>query len=151
MESESWRPSCFAENQFLRLDALANNTSIVDSANKSMIQKLKTVFCTKATGPYVMVNVFAILLANSIPTRCVVNVTSGAGSISLRLDPNNSFYKTKHDQYRVSKTALNMVTACQITEYHPRGRKVSMYCLGWTESNLSPANKVANGAKVQDL
>ena len=94
-----------------------------------------------------MVNVFAILLANSIPTRCVVNVTSGAGSISLRLDPNNSFYKTKHDQYRVSKTALNMVTACQITEYHPRGWKVSMYCLGWTESNLSPANKVANGAK----
>ena len=99
MESESWRPSCFAENQFLRLDALANNTSIVDSANKSMIQKLKTVFCTKATGPYVMVNVFAILLANSIPTRCVVNVTSGAGSISLRLDPNNDFYKMKHDQY----------------------------------------------------
>ena len=112
-----------------------------------MFQKLNTAFCTNAAGPYVTVDTFAPLLSKSISTPRIVNVSSGAGSISLRLDPNNEFYKMKHDQYRVSKAALNMVTACQITEYHPRGWKVFVYCPGWTESNLSPANKVANGAK----
>ena len=40
-----------------------------------------------------------------------------------------------------------MVTACQITEYHPRGWKVFVYCPGWTESNFTPRNRTANGAK----
>jgi NAD(P)-dependent dehydrogenase (short-subunit alcohol dehydrogenase family) len=77
----------------------------------------------------------------------IVNISSGAGSISLRLDPKDAFYKMKQDQYRISKAALNIVTARQITEYYLRGWKVSAYCPGRTESNFTPRNKTANGAK----
>jgi NAD(P)-dependent dehydrogenase (short-subunit alcohol dehydrogenase family) len=112
-----------------------------------MFQKLNTAFRTNAAGPYVTVDVFAPLLSKSISTPRIVNISSGAGSIGLRLNQNDAFYKMKQDQYRVSKAALNMVTACQITEYHPKGWKVFAYCPGWTGSNFTPRNKVANGAK----
>lgn len=112
-----------------------------------MFQKLNTVFRTNAAGPYTTVELFAPLLLKSRSTPRIVNVSSGAGSINLRLSPNEPFHKMKQDQYRVSKAALNMVTACQFTEYHPRGWKVFAYCPGWTESNFTPHNKVANGAK----
>ena len=49
--------------------------------------------------------------------------------------------------YRVSKAALNMLTVCQAYEYGPRGWKVFAFCPGFTESNLGPMNRVANGAK----
>ncbi|KAK7178513.1 hypothetical protein DPSP01_014633 [Paraphaeosphaeria sporulosa] len=130
-----------------RIDALVNNAGIADSGDDSMFQKLVVAFRTNAAGPYTTVEAFAPLLSKSTSTPRIVNVSSGAGSISLRLNPNDAFYKMKQDQYRVSKAALNMVTACQISEYHPRGWKVFAYCPGWTESNLTPRNKVLNGAK----
>jgi NAD(P)-dependent dehydrogenase (short-subunit alcohol dehydrogenase family) len=49
--------------------------------------------------------------------------------------------------YRASKTALHMITACQAYEYGPLGWKVFNFCPGFTESNMSPMNKVEHGAK----
>jgi NAD(P)-dependent dehydrogenase (short-subunit alcohol dehydrogenase family) len=49
--------------------------------------------------------------------------------------------------YRVSKSALHMLTACQAYEYESLGWKFFNFCPGFTESNLSPMNKVENGAK----
>jgi NAD(P)-dependent dehydrogenase (short-subunit alcohol dehydrogenase family) len=126
---------------------LVNNAGIADSNDEHMFHKLINTFCTNAAGPYATVEAFAPLLSKSITTPRIVNVSSGAGSITLRLDPKDAFYKMKQDQYRISKAALNMVTACQITEYHPRGWKVFAYCPGWTESNFTPRNRTANGAK----
>ncbi|KAF3002103.1 hypothetical protein E8E13_009797 [Curvularia kusanoi] len=135
------------EEKHGRLDALVNNAGIADSSDNSMFQKLGTVFRTNAAGPYAVVEAFAPLLSKSTSTIRIVNVSSGAGSISLRLDSENAFYKMKQDQYRISKAALNMITACQYVEYSQRGWKVFAFCPGWTESNLTPRNKVANGTK----
>jgi hypothetical protein len=40
-----------------------------------------------------------------------------------------------------------MITACQAYEYGPLGWKVFNFCPGFTESNLSPRNRVEQGAK----
>ncbi|KAG9185511.1 hypothetical protein G6011_08055 [Alternaria panax] len=130
-----------------KLGVLVNNAGIANSGNESMFHKLKSTLRTNAAGPYATVKAFTPLLSKSLSTPCIVNVSSGAGSITLRLNPEDAFYKTKRDQYQISKAAPNMVTACQITEYHPRGWKVLVYRPGWTERNFTPRNKTADGAK----
>jgi NAD(P)-dependent dehydrogenase (short-subunit alcohol dehydrogenase family) len=74
-------------------------------------------FQTNATGPLLMLESFAPLLKKSSGTPRVVNVSSGQGSITKRLDPTSVGYNIKGVQYRSSKSALNMVTACQVVEY----------------------------------
>ncbi|OAG00884.1 NAD(P)-binding protein [Paraphaeosphaeria sporulosa] len=129
-----------------RLDALVNNAAIADAPGTSF-RKLNEVFRTNVAGPYATVEAFAPLLEKSTRTPRIVNVSSGGGSIGLRLDPSNAFYTLKGDQYRVSKAGLNMVNACQAVEYGPKGWKVFSFCPGFTVSNLGPHNKVENGAK----
>lgn len=94
-----------------------------------------------------MVEAFAPLLEKSASTPRIVNVTSGGGSIAMRLDPNGPGKNIKNVQYRASKSALNMVMACQAVEYGPRGWKVFAFCPGYTASNLSASNKVELGAQ----
>jgi NAD(P)-dependent dehydrogenase (short-subunit alcohol dehydrogenase family) len=104
-------------------------------------------FQTNATGPLLMLESFAPLLEKSNSTPRVVNVSSGGGSITKRLDPTGIWYNMKAEPYRSSKSALNMVTACQAVEYGALGFKVFAYCPGFTVSNLGPRNKTEMGAK----
>jgi NAD(P)-dependent dehydrogenase (short-subunit alcohol dehydrogenase family) len=52
-------------------------------------------FRTNTVGPAITVAAFAHLLGQSSKTPRVINVTSGAGSISLRLDDTNPHQKMK--------------------------------------------------------
>lgn len=65
----------------------------------------------------------------------------------MRLNPSNPHYSLKGDQYRASKSALNMINACQAVEYGELGWKVFAFCPGFTASNLSDQNKIEKGAK----
>lgn len=94
-----------------------------------------------------MLEAFAPLLKKSTHTPRVVNVTSGAGSVTMRLDPKSMAYDLKAWQYRASKAALNMISACQVVEYGGLGFKVFLFCPGFTVSNLGPYNTAENGAK----
>lgn len=129
-----------------RLDALVNNAA-VGSRPGTFFTGLLDALRTNVAGPGAVVLAFEPLLAKSITTPRIINVTSGAGSISLRLDPNNPYYAMKTEQYRVSKAALNMLSACQSVEYGPRGWKVFLFCPGFTVSNLGPMNTAENGAQ----
>ena len=133
-------------NNHVRLDALVNNAA-VGGTEGSQAQKMTQCFLTNATGPALMLEVFAPLLKKSNTTPRVVNVTSGAGSITTRLDATSATYALKNVPYRASKTALNMVTACQAVDYGGDGFRVFAFCPGFTVSNLGPHNKVENGAK----
>ena len=130
----------------IRLDALVNNAAIADAPGTTF-QKLNEVFRTNVAGPHATVEAFAPLLEKSNQTPRIINVSSGGGSVGLRLDPNNEYYALKADQYRVSKAALNMASACQAVEYGPKGWKIFLFCPGFTVSNLGPYNKLENGAK----
>ncbi len=133
-----------------KLDILVNNAGI--GANTPPVpplrQQMRDAFDTNATGPAVVTNAFAPLLRKSSASPRIVNISSGAGSIARRLDPSSPIYHMQEVQYRASKAALNMVTACQWVEYAPAGIKVFAYCPGFTQSNLGPYNKAENGAKL---
>ncbi|KAF2031234.1 NAD(P)-binding protein [Setomelanomma holmii] len=132
-----------------RIDALVNNAAIGDSFHASLPLStcLQSAFHTNITGPAVVVEAFAPLLSASTHTPRIINVTSGAGSITLRSDTSNPHQTMKVVPYRVSKAALNMLTVCQWYEYREAGWKVFAFCPGFTESNLGPMNKVEHGAK----
>ncbi|KAF3009711.1 hypothetical protein E8E13_008889 [Curvularia kusanoi] len=128
------------------LDALVNNAAIgYGDTSDTMFNRLNTVFRTNAAGAYATVEAFEHLLRKS-PTLRIVNVTSGAGSLSRCLDARTPYYKHREPQYRVSKAAMNMVAACQVAEFHDQGWKVFLYSPGFCESNLGPQNKLVNGA-----
>ena len=129
-----------------RLDALVNNAAIARPPC-TLAQQMSQCFQTNATGPLLMLESFAPLLKKSNGTPRVVNVSSGGGSITKRLDPTSVGYNMKSVPYRASKSALNMVTACQAVEYGGLGFKVFVYCPGFTVSNLGPHNNAENGAK----
>ena len=129
-----------------RLDALVNNAAVAGPSGP-LAQQMSQCFQTNVTGPVLMLESFAPLLKKSNGTPRVVNVSSGMGSITMRLDPTSMGYNIKAVQYRSSKSALNMVTACQVVDYGGLGFKVFAYCPGFTVSNLGPHNNAESGAK----
>ena len=129
-----------------RLDILVNNAAIA-SQGLSLREQMRLYFDTNATGPAVMTSVFLRLLKKSASAR-IVNVSSGGGSITRRLDPSGHSYKISGAiPYRASKSALNMITACQFAELTAEGIKVLLYNPGFAVSNLGPQNQLRNGAK----
>ncbi|EKG11350.1 Cytochrome P450 [Macrophomina phaseolina MS6] len=135
------------ERAYGRLDLLVNNAA-VSAMQPPLRQQMREAFDTNATGPAVLTAAFAPLLHKSTasPAR-IVNVSSGAGSIARRLDPSSPIYSVQAVQYRASKAALHMVTACQVYEFESAGIKVFAYDPGFTQSNLGPHNKPEFGAK----
>ncbi|KAL8710252.1 MAG: hypothetical protein Q9220_005183 [cf. Caloplaca sp. 1 TL-2023] len=130
-----------------RLDVLVNNAGIAGWGT-SLRQQMRSSFDTNTTGPTVLTLAFEPLLKRSEnPLRRIVNISSGAGSIDYRLNPSGTLYNHQAYQYRASKAALSMITACQWVAYEPLGIKVFAYAPGFTESNLGPMNTVEKGAK----
>jgi NAD(P)-dependent dehydrogenase (short-subunit alcohol dehydrogenase family) len=81
-----------------RIDALVNNAAISGEytdtethapTTKSPGEQLMDALRTNTVGPAITVAAFADLLAKSNKTPRVINVTSGAGSIALRLNDDN--------------------------------------------------------------
>ncbi|KAA8648085.1 uncharacterized protein ATNIH1004_003968 [Aspergillus tanneri] len=139
------------EQSFGYLDVLVNNAAVSAMTLPRLRDQMRDAFDTNATGPAVVTSVFAPLLQRSTAaSRRIINITSGAGSIARRLDPSSPIYKVQQVQYRASKAALHMVTACQVAEYEPQGIKVFLYDPGFTQSNLGPHNTAANGARTAE-
>ncbi|QIW99258.1 hypothetical protein AMS68_004776 [Peltaster fructicola] len=134
------------ESKHGRLDALVNNAAIALPSG-SIAEQMAICFKTNATGPLLVVDAFAPLLKKAHGTPRIVNISTGQGSITKRLDPTAPGYKIKGVQYRASKAALNMVTACQVAEFGDEGFKIFSFCPGFTQSNLGPHNNAENGAK----
>ena len=130
-----------------KLDILVNNAAIA-ALTPPLRQQMRDAFDVNATGPAIVTSAFAPLLKQSTGTARIINVSSGAGSIARRLDTTSpSALHNRHVvQYRASKAALSMVTACDWVEYGP-AIKVFAYCPGFTVSNLGPQNKTEHGAK----
>ncbi|PVI04352.1 NAD(P)-binding protein [Periconia macrospinosa] len=129
-----------------KLDILINNAAVAVPSGTDR-EQLNSAFDTNATGPYILTNALLPSLLKSPSGARVVNVSSGIGSIGRKLDPTGPFHKVSSVPYRASKTALNMVTACQFVELGEMGIKVFLYDPGFTVSNLSEHNTVERGAR----
>ena len=110
-------------------------------------QQMMDVFRVNAVGVMLATSHFAPLLKKSSGTPRVINITSGAGSIGNRLDPDGVENHLKVLPYRVSKAAMHMVFACHVREYEELGFKMFLYGPGPTASSLTPYNKTELGAK----
>ncbi|KAI1755987.1 NAD(P)-binding protein [Xylaria castorea] len=137
------------EEKHGRLDALINNAGIAGGQG-TLAEQMVECFRVSAVGAQLMGDYFSPLLKKSAGTPRIINVTSGAGSITNRMNPDGYGNTAQVIPYRVSKTALHMVTACQHRGFEDDGFKIFLYGPGPTVSNLSPSNS-GPGMKPTDV
>ena len=68
---------------------------------------------------------------------CIVNVSSGAGSLGLNLDPEFPYRSIFGPVYPASKTALNAMTVAMALELEAEGIKVNAVSPGFTRTALN--------------
>ena len=139
----------FVETTYGRLDVLINNAAIAseEMTRENMISN----FNTNATGVYFVTTAFRSLLQKAKSTARIINVSSGMGSVAIKLDHSNWVAQIPALPYRASKAALHMVTAELIYEFKDDTNiKFFTVCPGFTVSNLGPQNNAEHGAKPTD-
>ena len=133
----------FLKETFGHLDVLINNAGIIAKgeapALKVGLPVIRATLETNALGPLHLAQSLVPLLKRGTSAR-IVNMSSGMGA----LDDNSGGYAA----YRMSKTALNAVTAILAAEL--RGTvAVNSVCPGWVRTDMGGANAdrdVAEGA-----
>jgi NAD(P)-dependent dehydrogenase (short-subunit alcohol dehydrogenase family) len=133
----------FLKETYGRIDVLINNAGIIAKgeapALKVDLATIRATLETNAFGPLYLAQTLAPLLKRSRSAR-IVNMSSGMGELS-----DNS---GGHAAYRISKTALNAVTATLAAEL--RGVvTVNSVCPGWVKTDMGGPNaelEVAEGA-----
>jgi NAD(P)-dependent dehydrogenase (short-subunit alcohol dehydrogenase family) len=133
----------FLDNTYGRIDVLINNAGIIAKGEAPALEVdlaiVRTTLETNALGPLHLAQTLAPLLKRSKSAR-IVNMSSGMGA----LDDNAGGYAA----YRISKTALNAVTAILAAEL--RGAvAVNAVCPGWVKTDMGGPNaelEVADGA-----
>jgi NAD(P)-dependent dehydrogenase (short-subunit alcohol dehydrogenase family) len=131
------------ERAFGRLDILINNAGLLSKEDGSglgvKLETLRATLETNTLAPLHLSQTLAPLLRRSSAAR-IVNVSSGMGALSEM--------QGGYAAYRISKTALNAVTAILAAEL--RGAvAVNAVCPGWVKTDMGGANAerdVAQGA-----
>lgn len=119
------------------LDALVNNAAIGWNDHGTMADKMALSFQTNATAPVLLTEAFVPLLRKSIGTPRVINVSSGAGSLTKRVANGSDYgFGVRGLPYSASKAAMNLITAAQAKIYGEEGWKVFAYTPGFCVSNL---------------
>ncbi|KAL3424641.1 short chain dehydrogenase [Phlyctema vagabunda] len=140
------------QSEFGRLDVLVNNAGIVPLEALSR-DSLRRAFDTNVFGVLLLTNAVTPLLQASKAPK-VINVSSELGSITTKLDPQSPYHKMPAEVYRLTKAALNMLTACQTVSLAEFGAKVWAYCPGYVVTNLTGEadreNRKAQGAESSE-
>ena len=76
-------------------------------------------------------------LLREAPAGRIVNVSSGAGSLTRNSDPTNPHRAMFGATYSPSKTALNAITLAFALELESTGIKVNSACPGFTATDLN--------------
>jgi NAD(P)-dependent dehydrogenase (short-subunit alcohol dehydrogenase family) len=138
--------------EFGRLDALVNNAAVsntrmppdmsVEEYSKSTrpsnvsLDELRAVFETNVFGVVAVTQAMLPLLREA-PAARIVNVSSGAGSLTRNSNPAFPYRSIFGPVYPASKTALNAMTLAMAIELETTGIKVNAACPGFTETNLN--------------
>jgi NAD(P)-dependent dehydrogenase (short-subunit alcohol dehydrogenase family) len=139
-------------NEFGRLDVLVNNAAIsntglkpgmsVEEYSKSTrpsvvsLDEVRAVFETNVFGVVAVTQAMLPLLREA-PAARIVNVSSGAGSLTRNSDPAHPWRSIFGPVYPASKTALNAMTLAMAIELETTGIKVNAACPGFTKTNLN--------------
>jgi NAD(P)-dependent dehydrogenase (short-subunit alcohol dehydrogenase family) len=139
-------------DEFGRLDVLVNNAAIsntrmrpdmsVEEYSKSTrpsvvsLDEVRAVFETNVFG-VVAVTLAMLPLLREAPAGRIVNVSSGARSLTRNSDPAVSHRAIFGPVYPASKTALNAMTLAMAIELESTNIKVNAACPGFTKTNLN--------------
>ncbi|KAJ5414094.1 hypothetical protein N7509_000721 [Penicillium cosmopolitanum] len=122
------------EKEFGRVDAFLSNAGIT-AHGYSAREQLNKIFATNVMGAYLTSQSFVPLLLKS-EHPCLIQVSSGLGSLGLAANPADPHYNAPWEGYRMSKASLNMATLQQHKQLHCQNVRVFAYCPGLVRSNL---------------
>jgi len=138
--------------EFGRLDVLVNNAgisqtgrrpgmSIEEYAKSTLVSnvsldELRAVFETNVFGVVAVTQAMLPLLREA-PAARIVNVSSGAGSLTMHSDPAFPYRSGFRPLYHASKTALNAMTLATAIELESTGIKVNAASPGSTKTSLN--------------
>ena len=137
--------------EFGRLDVLVNNAGIshagkpgrsLEEIAKSgrlsvaSLDEVHAVFETNVFGVIAVTQAMLPLL-HEAPAGRIVNVSSGAGSLTLNSDPSFPHRAAFGAVYSPSKTALNAITLAFALELESTRIKVNAVCPGFTATDLN--------------
>ncbi|KAK9239549.1 hypothetical protein V1525DRAFT_397749 [Lipomyces kononenkoae] len=138
------------ETKYGKLDVLINNAGIIVTRPTDALTNLRETFETNTFGPAIVTDAFLPLLQKS-PHPLLIYVSSGLGSVTLRLDQHNEYFRIRGNEYRMSKSALNMLAACHKIDFAEWGCKVCAFDPGYTVTNLTGpegrARRIQSGAR----
>jgi NAD(P)-dependent dehydrogenase (short-subunit alcohol dehydrogenase family) len=121
-----------------RVDVLVNNAGIMAGAAQTVfdtsVAEFEAALTTNAFGAHRVTTVLLPLLRASASAR-VVNVSSTGGSITDTIDA-ASPYALPSSLYRLSKAALNMITAMQARDLRTDRILVNAMCPGWVRTDM---------------
>jgi len=151
--------------EFGRLDVLINNAAISNAGGLAgmtveeysnstrpsnvSLDEMRTVWETNVFGVLAVYQAMLPLL-RAAPAARIVNVSSGAGSLTRNADPAAPYRAIFGPVYPASKTALNAITLAMAIELEATGIKVNAACPGYTKTNLnnySGTQTVEEGAR----
>lgn len=134
-----------------RLDVLVNNAAIARSSSDgtaldeivrsnqpstASLADVRAVFETNVFGVIAVTQAMLPLLREA-PAGRIVNVSSGAGSLTRVSDPAQPLARVGGVAYGPSKTALNAVTLAFALELENTAIKVNAACPGYTATDLN--------------
>jgi NAD(P)-dependent dehydrogenase (short-subunit alcohol dehydrogenase family) len=133
----------FLKRTYGRINVLINNAGIIANGDASGLEvdmeTVRATLETNALGPLHLSQALVPLLHRSKDAR-IVNISSGMGAFSEM--------EGDYAAYRISKTALNAVTAILAAELRDR-IAVNAVCPGWVRTDMggrSAERDVAEGA-----
>ena len=137
--------------QFGRLDLLVNNAAISRSERNDValedymasnatsvvsLDEVRAIWETNVFGALAVYQAMLPLLRLSSDAR-IVNVTSGAGSLTLNADPAFPYRKMFSPAYAGSKSALNIIGLSMMIEHENDGIKVNLVSPEFTSTALN--------------
>ena len=120
-----------------RLDVLVNNAAVFpeegdESIFDMKLEHFREAFEANVLGVVRVTTAFFALLEKG-PTPRIVNISSGAGSVTDKED--HGYYA-----YSASKSALNMLTRGLAAEFRPKGVCVVAMTPGWVKTDMGGSN-----------
>jgi NAD(P)-dependent dehydrogenase (short-subunit alcohol dehydrogenase family) len=138
--------------EFGRLDVLVNNAAISNTGKRPgmsveeyskltrpsnvSLDEMRAIWETNVFGVLAVYQAMLPLLREA-PAARIVNVSSGAGSLTMNADPAYAGRAIFGPGYSASKTALNAMTLAMAIELEPEGIKVNAVSPGFIKTNLN--------------